>query len=214
VFGYYFNNDEAGAGQQLTKAQLSKFDRVPAIKLIYRHGPISIYDLKGLGLPEFRNGWTGTTPTVTGTGQVAVGLMVGLLIAGSTRSRLWPRIRAQTAEFRGAFGPADTAAVRLAGVGLVSAALLLSHVWLTGLTVLCAVAVVAAAHPSHVAAWVRRIAARVTLRGVAGAAMFLVPLGILIGVSIYDAAQQDVVRVRQILADPTAVHVTPTRPPE
>jgi hypothetical protein len=44
--------------------------------------------------------------------------------------------------------------------------------------------------------------------------MFLLPLGILIGLSIYDAAQNDVVRVRQILADPTAVHVTPSRPPE
>jgi hypothetical protein len=213
-FGYYFNNDEAGAGQQLTKAQLSKFDRVPAIKLIYRHGPISIYDLKGLGLPEFRNGWTGTTPTVPKTAQVAVGLMVGLLIAGTMRSRLWPRIRAQTAEFRRASSPADTAAVLLAGLGLLSVGLLLTHVWLTGLTVLCAVTVVAAAHPSGVAALARRIAARVTLRGVAGTAMFLLPLGILIGLSIYDAAQNDVVRVRQILADPTAVHVTPSRPPE
>ena len=211
-FGHYFYSDEVGAGQQLTKAQLSKFDRVPAIKLVYRHGPISIYDLKGLGLPEFRDGWTGTTPTVPRTAQVAVGLLVGLLLAGTMRSRLWPPIRAQAAESRLYFGPAARVAVLLAGVGLVSVGLLLGHVWLTGVTVLCAIAVVVAAQPFRVAALVRRIAARVTRRGVAGTVMFLIPLGILIGVSIHDAAQSDIVRVRQILADPTAVHVTPIRP--
>ncbi|MCB0931324.1 MAG: hypothetical protein KDB71_05425 [Mycobacterium sp.] len=40
-----------------TEAQLDKVDSVPRIKRLYRHGPVSIYDLRGLGVPELRSGW-------------------------------------------------------------------------------------------------------------------------------------------------------------
>ena len=54
---------ETSGSQQLTDWELTKFDSVPGIALVYRHGPISIYDLKGLGIQELRNGWYGETPT-------------------------------------------------------------------------------------------------------------------------------------------------------
>mgnify|MGYP000101826741 CR=1 FL=1 len=63
---HWVESGEPGNGHLLlTDAQLAKFDKVPGIKEIYRHGPISIYDLKDLGVPEQRNGWYGETPTVT-----------------------------------------------------------------------------------------------------------------------------------------------------
>ncbi len=210
VFGYYFESGEVNAGKQLTDAQLTKFDRVPAIKLVYRHGPVSIYDLKGLGLSEFRNGWVGPTPVVRPVDQVAVGLAVGLFLAWAIRSRrIWPRVVEQASGLRRAFGPALTAAVILASVCLTSVLLLLTHVWLTPLLVLSAALVVVLVNPDRAASLLRRGAARVTRRRVVGAASLAIPLAVIIALSVLDAASEDIVRVRQILDDPTAVHVSP-----
>ncbi len=211
-FGFYFATGEIDEGRQLTDAQLTKFDRVPAIKLVYRHGPVSIYDLKGLGLPEFRNGWVGRTPRVDPRQQLAVGLAVGLLLAGVIRSRIWPRIAGQAAELRRAAGSALTWAVVLAGVCLLSVGLLLMHVWLTPLTALSAVLVVAVANPDRVAAVLRRVVAMVTWRRVRTAVVLGVPLAVIVGFAVLDAAREDIVRVDQILDDPTAVHVDSNEP--
>jgi len=206
-FGYYFATGEIDAGRQLTDLQLTKFDRVPAIELIYRHGPVSIYDLKGLGLPEYRNGWVGSTPRASPVQQLAVGLMVGLLLGGATRSRLWPRIVSQAAGLRRAAGAALTGAVILAGACMFSVGLLLAHVWLTPLTVLSGAMVVVLANPGASADRLRSGAAALTWRRVFKAALLSVPLAAIIGFSVLDAAQEDIVRVEQILDDPTAVHV-------
>ena len=209
AYGVYFASGEAGEGKQLTDVQLTKFDRVPAIKLVYRHGPISIYDLKGLGLTDYRNGWTGRTPSLGLTQQVAVGLAVGLLLAVAIRSRYWPRIVEQAAVARRAFGPALTAVVLLAAACLLSVGLLLTHVWLTPLTVVCAALVIAVANPAGATARARRAAAAVTWRRVGVTLSFLVPFSVLVGLSIRDAAVEDVVEVHQILDDPDAVHIPP-----
>jgi hypothetical protein len=210
AYGVYFASGEAGEGKQLTDVQLTKFDRVPAIKLIYRHGPISIYDLKGLGLTDYRNGWTGRTPALGVVQQVAVGLAVGLLLAFAIRSRYWPRIVGQVSVARRAFGPALMAVVLLAGVCLLSVSLLLAHVWLTPLIVSCAALVPAVANPAGAAALGRRAVAAVTWRRVGVALSILVPLGVLAGLSIRDAASGDVIEVQHILDDPDAVHITPS----
>ncbi len=212
-FGYYFETGEVGGGEQLTESQLTKFDRVPAIKEIYRHGPVSIYDLKGLGLPEFRNGWRGTTPAMGAVKQLAVGLMVGLLFALVMRSRIWPRIVGEAVELRQALGPALTAAVLLASVCLTSVALLLAHVWMTPLIVLSAVAMVALANPYRTINMLRRVAAKITWRRVVTVAIVAVPFAVIMALAILDAAGEDIIRVRQILNDPTAVHISPNAPP-
>lgn len=206
-FGYYFASGEVNEGKQLTPLQLAKFDRVPGIKTVYRHGPVSIYDLKGLGLSEYRSGWIGPKPVFRPLDQVAVGLMVGLALALAMRSRLWRRIVEEASGLRRACGPGDTAAVLLAGVTLGSVALLLMHVWLTPLLILCAIVVPVLVFPQRALSALRRAAGRVTGRGLLVAALFMIPLAAIIGVSIHDAAQADVVRVQQILEDPDAVHI-------
>ncbi len=209
-FGYYFATGEINEGEQLTEGQLTKFDRVPAIKLVYRHGPVSIYDLKGLGLSEFRNGWVGPTPVVRPPAQLAVGLMVGLLLAWVVRSRwLWPRISGEALSLWRAFGPALMAAVVLAGVCLASVLLLLVHVWLTPLTILSAVSVVALANPDKAVGLVRRATAGLTWRRAAGAGLLASALAAIIALAVLDAATEDIDHVRQILEDPAAIHVSP-----
>ena len=211
-FGYYFATGEIDAGRQLTDAQLTKFERVPAIKLIYRHGPVSIYDLKGLGLPEYRNGWVGATPRAGPLQQLAVGLAVGLLLGCVIRSRIWPRLVGQATVLRHTAGPALTGAVILASVCLVSIGLLLLGVWLTPLMVLSAALVVGVANPTKAIALFRSGVAALTGRRLFYAVLVLVPLSLITGFSIYDAAQEDVVRVEQILNDPTAIHVDVEQP--
>jgi hypothetical protein len=208
-FGLYFADGEANQGQQFRAAQLTKFDRVSGIETVYRHGPVSIYDLKKLGLPEYRSGWLGPTPVDRPLGQAAVGLMVGVFLAWVMRSRWWPRIVAQAAELRRTYGPADSAAVLLAGVGLTSVALLLTHVWLTPLLLACAALVPAVVFSRTLLSLVKRAAGRVTWPALLGTGVFTVALAAIIGFSIHDAAGEDVVRVQQILEDPQAVHVVP-----
>lgn len=209
-FGIYFIDGEVDAGKQLKPSQLDKFDRVPAIKAVYRHGPVSIYDLKGLGLPDYRSGWLGPTPASRPLDQAAVGMMIGLLLAGVIRSRIWPRIGAQLSALRRAFGAPDAAAVLLGAVCLVSAAFILAGVWLTPIVFGCAALVVALANPRATRTALARAASHLTWRGLLAAGSFLVPLAAIGAFSIYDAAQQDIVEVRQILDDPAAVHIPQT----
>lgn len=208
-FGIYFADGEANMGQQFRSAQLTKFDRVSGITTVYRHGPVSIYDLKKLGLPEYRSGWVGPTPVVRTLDQVTVGLMVGLFLAWVVRSRFWPRIVAQAIHLRRTWGPADSAAVLMAGVAMTSAALLITHVWLTPELVVCAVLVPAALNPGKVRALLRRARANVTGPVLLGAGLFVVMLTAIFGFAVYDAASEDVVHVQQILEDPASVHNPP-----
>jgi hypothetical protein len=208
-FGLYFADGEANQGERFTLQQLTKFDRAAGIQAIYRHGPVSIYDLKKLGLPEFRNGWQGPTPVVRPLNQAAVGLMVGVFLAWVMRSRFWSRIVAQASELRRTFGPADSAAVLMAGVALTSAALLLTHVWLDPVLIGCAVLVPVVVFAPTVLSWLRRGAGRVTPRGLLTAAAIVVPLAAIIGFAIHDAAGQDIVQVQRILDDPQSVHLPP-----
>ena len=206
-YGNYFFSGETGEGAQLTDQQLTKFDKVPGISLVYRHGPVSIYDLKGLGFAELRSGWFGTTPQVRVTTQLAVGLTVGLFLCLVVRSRLWPGIRRDIARLPQAAGMALAWAAVLAGLCLASILLLLAGVWLTPLTIWSAVAVVVlvnrAAVVARVRSWLPPLS-RPTLRIAVLASM---SFAIVAAASIVDAAGQDVVKVHQILDDPAAIHV-------
>lgn len=209
-FGSYFFQGETGGGQQLTARQLTKFDRVPGIEVVYRHGPVSIYDLKGLGIPELRSGWYQPTPQVRATAQVAVGLVVGLLLAAVMRGRLGTRIRQTWARSRAAWGPALTGAVVVAGACLTSVLLLLAGVWLTPLTFLSAGGVLALTHYRALRNLLRDSVSRVGPDAFKVAGLAGVSFGAIAAVAVLNAASEDIVKVRQILDDPTAIHVSST----
>lgn len=206
-FGSYFFKGETGDGHQLTEGKLTKFDSVHGIELIYRHGPVSIYDLKGLGIPEQRNGWYEPTPEVRLTTQLAVGLLCGLAIALVLRSRIWPRAKKSAAGLWRAWGPALTAATVLAATSLMSVILLLLHVWLTPLTVLSAVLAVVLTNLPAATAALRRAMRKVTWRGVRTTAVLVVPLTAIVAVAASSAATEVDTKVQQILDDPAAIHV-------
>jgi hypothetical protein len=208
-FGSYFFSGETGAGRQYTDQQLTKFDGVPGIDLVYRHGPVSIYDLQHLGISELRSGWYGQTPPIGLARQLAVGMWAGLLIAFVMQTRIWPRISRSAAGLRRAWGPALTGATVLASAVVVSVMLLIAGVWMTPLTVLSAAVVIALANPAASASVARRVAGAVTWRRVGTAALIAVPLTTLMAVAIYDAATEDITKVRQILDDPTTIQTPP-----
>jgi hypothetical protein len=209
-FGSYFYQGETGNGVQYTVEQLTKFEKVPGIALVYRHGPISIYDIKGLGVPELRSGWFKPTPQVRVTTQLAVGMLCGLLFAGLMRTRFWPRIADDGKSLLRAWGPALTGATLLASACLVSILLLLSGVWLTPLTIWSGLFVVVVTNPERALSVVRRW--RISKRNLRIAVMLMVPLGIIVAASVRDAATEDIIGVHRILTDPNAVHVPASGP--
>jgi len=145
-FGAYFIRGETGTGQQLTEAQLTKFDRVPGVSEIYRHGPVSIFDLGALSGAEQRSGWFRSTPSVGVTEQVVSGLLGGLVLLAVGSSAVRRRVAAALSRFGTAAGPALSAAAALAALGLTAIALLLTGIWLTPLAGLIAGVAAAAAH--------------------------------------------------------------------
>ena len=86
--GSYFNKGETPAPQRLTRAELTKFDNVAGIHAVYRHGPIVIYDTKGLGVRDLPGQWYGETHSVSVPEQLLIGLLAGL---AARRRRAYPR---------------------------------------------------------------------------------------------------------------------------
>lgn len=213
-FGSYFFQGETGDGAQLSRRQLTKFDRAPGITVVYRHGPVSIYDLSGLGIAELRSGWFGTTPQVRVSTQLAVGLSGALFVCLVMRSRLGPRIRGRAAGLVRAWGPALTGAALLGAAALVSIALVLSGVWLTPLTAWSALLAVALVHHRAVVSAVRASAARVDRHTVRTAVHIAVPFAAVVAAAVWVAATEDIVDVGRILDDPDAVHVIPKGSPQ
>ena len=206
-YGSYFFNGETGGGKRLTDAQLTKFDEVAGINVAYRHGPITIYDLSGLGIPELRSGWFGTTPKVSLMTQLAVGLACGALLAWVLRSRWWPRIRAEATHLRLAWGPAITGAVVLAGLSLTSVGALLARVWFTPLTFASATAVLVLVNGGAITSIIERSAQKLQWRTVWQGILISLPLSVIVAIAVQDAVQDDRVMVREILDDPAAIHV-------
>ena len=216
-FGSYFESGEPGDGQLLlTDEQLAKFDDVAGIKEIYRHGPISIYDLKGLGVPEQRNGWYGETPSVSLARQLLLGVLFGLLFAFVPRSRIWPPVVRSVNRLRLAAGPALVGAIALAGTSIVSAVLLLLGIWLTPVAFGTALGVVMLSNPYRAASVVRRAASKAageaTRPRIRNAARIGLPLAAIVAVAVLEAARVNIVQVQQILDDPAAVHISPNGP--
>jgi hypothetical protein len=77
---WYFYAGENAEPRQLTLPALTKFAGTPGINVVYRHGPVAIYDLHGLGVENVQPGWLGHGhehwPIDGG-----IGLIIGLLLA-------------------------------------------------------------------------------------------------------------------------------------
>ncbi|MCW1958961.1 MAG: hypothetical protein KIH64_010530, partial [Mycobacterium sp.] len=201
---------ETGGGEQFAESQLTKFDHVPGIKVLYRHGPVSIYDLQGLGVPELPSGWHKATPKVRMSTQLAVGLLCGLFVAAVMRSSLWPRIVQTALRFRRCWGPAMTGVGVLAAVCLFSMALLLTGVWLTPVTIWSGVLVVGVVNLPAILGAARGGRAGVLWRVLRRAVFLAVPTGIVAAAAIWVALPEDFFEVNRILTDPVAIHVAPT----
>ena len=128
--GWYFYKGETSELRELSQDKLTRFDNLPGINMVYQHGPISIYDLSGLGVPELRSGWFGKTPAVGILIQLAIGLLAGLALALVTRSNGRYTVTRKVKSFQTAAGPSLTFAAGLAALCTASVTLLLAHIWL------------------------------------------------------------------------------------
>jgi hypothetical protein len=128
--GWYFYKGETSEPMQLTQDELTRFDNLHGIDTIYRQGPISIYDLSRLGVPELRSGWLGKTPSFGISIQLAIGLLSGLALAFAMRSKARYAVTQKVKTFQISAGPSLTFAAGLAALCTTSVMLLLAHIWL------------------------------------------------------------------------------------
>lgn len=209
---YFFKNDkkndetdESQKPEQLTRVELTKFDTVPGIRAIYRHGPIAIYDLNALGVVEWRYGWSGETrPNIGVPVQLGVGLLLGLALT-LVRSTVIKTVRT----FRTAAGPSLTFAAGVGALCIASVTMLLAHIWL-GPTVFLSMALVVLLANRHWATdLLRKSAARLRWRRIAASTVVAVLVAAAIALSILDvdASPWGVRRIQEILDDPSAVHI-------
>jgi hypothetical protein len=210
--GSYFYTGEMGdePTPQFTRHELTKFNNVPGIQAVYRHGPIAIYDLGGLGVPEMRTGWHGEARSASLPVQLAIGLLLGLILALVGRSRAGSIGVTFVRSFTTTAGPALTFAAAVAALCVTSTAMLLAHIWL-GPTVFLsmglAVLVVNPHWTTHMMRTLWNRSVRLSWRWIAAAIIVSLPVATLIAQSALDASVPDVKTVRAILDDPAAVHV-------
>jgi hypothetical protein len=220
-----FDPDHHVAGHpRLTRAELTKFDNIRGIRTLYRHGPISIYDLGGLydpsgeNVPEYRIGWARPKTPDAGVGiQLATGLLSGLALALFPRSSAGRIVTEKLKSFRITAGPSLTFAAGLATSCAASITLLLAHIWLGPIVFLAMALGVLLVNPrwAKFLFWATFLlmnlingAARLRWRRwIATSAMLAVPAVMAIGLSIQGAYSEDVTKVHSILDDPSAVHI-------
>lgn len=210
--GGYFYQGETDGPPQLTSAQLTKFDNVPGIREIYRHGPISIYDLSGLNIPAvWLTGWSGKTPATNVRIELAIGLLLGLALALIARSNAGRIVAEKAGRFKDIAGLSLTVAAGVAALCAVSVMLLLAHIWLGPIAFLSMAVAVFIVNPG----WAKSLyssvfllskgTARLRSKKCAAALGMLVVLAI--SESILSAYPGDVAKVKSILDDPSAVHM-------
>jgi hypothetical protein len=206
-----FHKGDINAPQKLTLAELTKFDEVREIRTVYRHGPISIYDLSEL-TGESRAGWFGKTPAISFRIQLAIGLLSGLALALVARSNAGRIVAEKIKSFQTTAGPSLTFATGVATLCAASVMLLLAHIWLGPIVFLSMALAVLLVNPRWAKFLFRatfvlmnraarlRWEKRIAVSGMLGM--------LAIAVSILSSYPEDVTKVRSILDDPSAVHAT------
>ena len=213
-YGFYFYNGETGEGQQLTGAQLTKFDSVPGIEAVYRHGPVTIYDLRKLGIAVTLSGRSAITPQNAMLEEIVLGTMIGLMFVLLRRSRLWPHLVRTEKSIHAAAGPALTMTVILASACLAAIAMLLAQLWPSRLALLSAVVVIVLTMPRRAVARVRRALRALSWQRGRPVIAIAVALALIIGTAVFDASGEVHSRVQQILdrtIKPSSP--SPTKPP-
>ena len=206
AYGFHFYNGDSGRGRVLTEGQLTKFDSVPGIELVYRHGPVSIYDLKQLGISGSGNGRLASArPKPAAAQQLALGAAFGMLFSAFGRSRLWPRILARAEALYRTTGPPLALAIALASGCLAAIVMLLVGAWPTQLIALSAAVVVVATNPRRVLSGLRLLSAKMTRQRLRVAAVVGIPLVMILGVAVLNAADEVHNRVQEILHQPVSV---------
>jgi hypothetical protein len=215
--GGYFYQGETDGPPQLTLSQLTKFDNVDGIREIYRHGPISIYDLSGLDIPAvWLTGWSGKTPATSVRIQLAIGLLLGLALGLVVRSHAGRIVTEKIKSFQIAAGPSLTFAAGVATLCAASVMLLLAHIWLSPIVYLSMALAVLLVNLR----WAKFLFWKMSLlvkgaarlrwkKRIAGFGMLSV---LAIALSILSAYPEDVAKVRSILDDPSAVHMPVDNP--
>jgi hypothetical protein len=210
----YFYEGETPERRQLTRAQLTKFDNVSGIEAVYRHGPIAIYDLGGLGMPRWwRSGWLGETRSMDLPTQLVIGLLIGLTVGLLGRSHRRTTVTNVLRSFKTAAGPSLTFAAAVAALCAASVTMLSANIWLEP-TIFAAMGLAVLSINPHWARWALRAlpnrTARLHWRRIAASAVVGLVLAVPIARSALDAYAVDVKGVQSVLEDSSAVHV-PTR---
>ena len=210
--GSYFYHGETPAPVKLTRAELTKFDNVDGLRAVYRHGPIVIYDTKALGVKTVSDIWYGEARPLSVPVQLLIGVLAGLALVITARTRARPFIIDQAKKFQRAAGPSLTYAAGLAAVCLTTVMLLMAHIWLGPTVFLSATVVVLLLNRRWFTALLKNAAAKLRWKWFIACLAIAVPFAAAIAESIVDAYPGDVANVQSILDDPSAVHVSAQQP--
>jgi len=99
--GYYFAQGETAKPTRITVADVAKFAHVPGLKVVYQHGPVTIYDTAGLGVAPERKGFLGYHAMGLGLFDAIVGAVVVLVIYLIRRRLTWVTSTARDLGFLG-----------------------------------------------------------------------------------------------------------------
>lgn len=215
---YFYHGDTSHADpgpavdptpRKFTRAELTKFDYVPGIHAVYRHGPVAIYDLSGLKVPFARSGWCGNAPPTDISLQLLAGILVGGALGLLGRAGTLSKVFAKLKSFYVAAGPSLSFAAGVGALCFLSVLMLLAHVF-PGPPTFLSIALVASLVDRRWAAYrpgkMRELTVRVNRKWLAACVIVSFLNVAAIAEAVYDAATVDVSKVQQILKDPTTVH--------
>lgn len=212
MVGHYFATGETPHPMQISRQSLKKFDGISGVNEVYRHGPVSIYDLReltGQSLEESRSWQTGDPRQVSLLTQIAVGILVGLLLALASRYGAWSRPVGWFRQFCSAAGLWLALAAGLGTFTVVSVALVYLNIWLTPAFFITAV--VSLLLMNH--EWAKSLKHRVepSVRGLrpkelVATSLLVLLLAAAFGLATVDSNTVDVTAVRRILAEASSIN--------
>ena len=204
--GAYFFLNERSSPQQLTAGQLSKFEKTPALRLVYRHGPVSIYEVSSTAAragqaaptpPEGTHGWSVLFTAILGA------------VAGLLRRT---RLRTVVGDYVRYAGIPLTAATVAAGGCVASVGLIVAGLWLSFAALLAFLGALALTSPRD---WIARLRSmrpqQPVRRGIVSPPALLWAAAVVItaaavGASVYSSWLSNVHEVNRILQSPEAFH--------